>query len=145
VMMTRRPSPKTCKKVKERAREICEYCRSPQEYSVSPFETEHVLPFSKGGTNDLKNLALACRGCNIAKKDQIEAFDEISLYFYRLFNPRIDKWSEHFLWANGYSIVMGLTGIGRVTVNTLNLNRIGLVKLRAILYKEGIHPHFEEA
>lgn len=32
-------------------------------------EFEHVTPKSKGGTNDMNNLLLACRSCNQSKRD----------------------------------------------------------------------------
>jgi len=31
------------------------------------FEVEHKTPISRGGTNDITNIALACKGCNARK------------------------------------------------------------------------------
>lgn len=37
---------------------------------VIAFETDHVVPISKGGATSLGNLALACRRCNRSKGDR---------------------------------------------------------------------------
>jgi 5-methylcytosine-specific restriction endonuclease McrA len=41
----------------------CVYCL----VSSGPFEIDHVHPVSRGGTNDPRNLVVACRACNRAK------------------------------------------------------------------------------
>ncbi len=46
----------------------------------------------------------------------------------RLFNPRLDDWSEHFLFEAGE--VLGLTPTGRATVRLLNINAPRRVQLR---------------
>lgn len=33
-------------------------------------EVDHIVPTSKGGTDDLSNLALSCVGCNATKRDR---------------------------------------------------------------------------
>lgn len=33
--------------------------------------TDHIIPLSKGGTNEWKNLCLACVGCNTDKGNSI--------------------------------------------------------------------------
>ena len=35
-----------------------------------PFEKEHVVPRSRGGSNRISNLVLSCRSCN-EKKDNL--------------------------------------------------------------------------
>jgi hypothetical protein len=49
-------------------------------------------------------------------------------------------WSEHFAWNEDYSRVIGLTPTGRATVETLHLNRQGVVNLRRVLFLVGMHP-----
>lgn len=39
----------------------CFFCSSDSELTI-----EHLLPISDGGNNNLKNLCLACPGCNTA-------------------------------------------------------------------------------
>jgi len=75
-------------KVEERAKKLCEYCQSPLEFSSDPFSVEHIFPISKGGTDNLENLALACQGCNIHKSTKTEAFDTISQTTATFYNPR---------------------------------------------------------
>lgn len=42
----------------------CAYCGDP-----IPTQVDHVMPLSRGGTDDWDNLAPACRGCNMEKLD----------------------------------------------------------------------------
>lgn len=42
---------------------VCRYCGSCD----GPFEIDHIHPWSRGGTHDRINLALACRSCNRSK------------------------------------------------------------------------------
>ena len=49
----------------------CVYCGSKDDI----LEVDHITPISKGGTNDLENLACSCRRCNRQKKDKsVEEF-----------------------------------------------------------------------
>ncbi len=47
-----------------------------------------------------------------------------------LFNPRTQIWSEHFQFSDGYSLILGLTPIGRATVSRLKINREYVVRAR---------------
>src|SRR4029079_18618779 len=48
--------------VMERDRYACTYCGSDKQ-----LEADHILPLSRGGSNDFVNLATACRSCNLSK------------------------------------------------------------------------------
>lgn len=133
-------SAKLRRDVFSRAKGFCEYCRSNSAFSDSPFDVEHINPISAKGKTILENLALSCHGCNLHKSNKIEGFDVIGEEIVRFFHPRIDDWNKHFSWANDYSLIVGLTPIGRATVETLNLNREGLVNQRNMLYVFGKHP-----
>src|SRR5688500_16309723 len=82
--------------VARRARYRCEYCRAPEALFNSSFEVEHVVPRALGGADDLTNLALACRACNGSKHTATMGRDPATGARIRLFNPRIDRWDEHF-------------------------------------------------
>lgn len=44
----------------------CVYCGS----SDKPLHCDHVVPHSQGGSNDLSNLATACKACNLRKHNR---------------------------------------------------------------------------
>jgi hypothetical protein len=88
----------------------------------------------------LENLALACKGCNGHKYNKINGIDPLTLTLERLYNPRNDIWNEHFAWDKDPTLVIGLTSIGRTTIEVLKLNRLKLIHLRALLMKFSEHP-----
>ena len=47
----------------------CQYCgrKAPKV----ELQIDHIFPVSKGGTNDLDNLTIACADCNIGKGNKI--------------------------------------------------------------------------
>jgi hypothetical protein len=126
--------------VVERAQGSCEYCRSQARFATQAFSIEHVIPQSKTGQSSLDNLALVCQGCNNHKYNKTEAIDPITGEIAPLYHPRQQKWSDHFSWNEDFSLIIGITTIGRVTVETLQLNREGLVNLRRVLYMANEHP-----
>lgn len=126
--------------VVERAQGSCEYCRSQARFATQAFSIEHIIPQSKGGETSLDNLALACQGCNNHKYNKTEAKDPVTGEIAPLYNPRQHKWSDHFIWNEDFTLIIGITMIGRVTVETLQLNREGLINLRRVLYMASEHP-----
>lgn len=126
--------------VMQRARECCEYCRSQARFSPDPFSVEHILPRVRGGVSEPTNLALACQGCNNRKYTAIDAIDPVTGETVALFHPRQERWQDHFTWNEDHSLMLGLTPIGRATVEKLQLNRAALVSLRRVLRSVGEHP-----
>ncbi len=126
--------------VRERASERCEYCRCPEDFSPDTFSIEHIFPRALSGSDEEDNLAFSCQGCNGVKGVRIEAFDEVTAVFVRLFHPRNDNWNEHFRWCADSLQVEGISAIGRATVELLRLNRRGVVNLRRVLMRDGEHP-----
>ncbi|MCA9999226.1 MAG: HNH endonuclease [Anaerolineales bacterium] len=124
----------------ERAGNRCEYCQIPASFSVKAFEVEHIFPRVKGGSTILSNLAFACPGCNSFKHMKTTGHDPVSREVVPLYNPRQDKWREHFAWSDDVLQMIGLTAIGRATIVTLHLNRPGLVNLRQALFAVSEHP-----
>ncbi len=123
-----------------RAQGYCEYCLCPMNVSPDPFAVEHIRPKSLGGDNSPGNLAFSCNGCNNTKYNKVEAIDPVTATLVRLYNPREDRWEDHFAWNTETTHIVGLSAIGRATVNLLQLNREGVVNLRELLLNSGRHP-----
>jgi hypothetical protein len=123
-----------------RAHGCCEYCRSQARFATQSFSVEHVIPRNQGGTTTLDNLALSCQGCNNHKYTKTMGRDPVSGQFVPLFHPRRQRWDEHFVWNDDYTVVIGISPTGRAAVEVLRLNREGLVNLRRVLYTIGEHP-----
>jgi hypothetical protein len=104
------------------------------------FQSNIFFRFFLGGTDDLENLALSCQGCNGVKSIKTEAFDLVSQKNASFYNPRKDIWSEHFVWNEDWTEIIGLTAKGRVTIKTLQLNRQRVINLRKLLIMAGEHP-----
>ncbi len=128
------------KQIAKRADFRCEYCLIPDAYAVQAFVNEHIDPVSNGGVTELINLAYACGGCNGHKHEQTEGKDPDTGQTSPIFNPRKQKWSEHFEWSEDKLQVIGKTPTGRVTVILLKMNRTGLVNLRKLLLMIKEHP-----
>ncbi|MBC8548305.1 MAG: HNH endonuclease [Candidatus Brocadiales bacterium] len=128
------------REVAERAYGCCEYCHSQARFAMQSFSIEHIVPRSKGGDSTDDNLALACQGCNNHKYIKVDGYDPITGEIVQLFHPRKHPWNDHFSWNDDFTFIIGITPIGRATVEELGLNREGLVNLRRILYEAGEHP-----
>jgi len=128
------------RKVKLRARNLCEYCLALGTFSFHPFPVDHIIPVSKGGDDDTGNLANTCQFCNSSKHDKTEAFDPLTGELVSLFHPRKHSWQQHFTWSEDFSSVLGITPIGRATVACLKMNREEAINLRAALNAFGVHP-----
>lgn len=50
----------------------CPYCKTKLSKSGSnKYHVDHVMPLSKGGTNDISNIQLLCPKCNMSKSDKL--------------------------------------------------------------------------
>ncbi len=108
--------------VRQRSRYLCEYCHSPEYLSPDRFTIDHILPQSKGGSDEDQNLALACHRCNERHYNFTTGLDPKTNKEVPLFNPRQQQWSDHFLWTSDGIRILGTTAIGRGTCNRLDLN-----------------------
>lgn len=106
-----------------RAGHCCEYCRISQEDQFFAFEIDHVIAEKHGGETHLDNLCLSCPDCNAFKGSDIASLDrEVGSELTPLYNPRQDRWDEHFHFDAATGRVEARTPIGRVTVFLLRLN-----------------------
>jgi hypothetical protein len=119
-----------------RAGERCEYCHLPQSGHDERFSIDHVIPRKHGGDDALANLALSCLRCNLHKGTNLTGIDPVSAAVVELFNPRRDAWNAHFAW-DGPAIV-GLSPVGRATMEVLRMNAAPRWHLRRALLAEGL-------
>lgn len=124
------------RQVWQRAAAGCEYCRLPSAFHPAPFQIDHIIARQHGGTSTLDNLALACIHCNRFKGPNIAGVDPETGQIVRLFHPRRDVWSEHFIWDG--SKLQALTQIGRVTLSLLLINDPEVIAVRKALQEEGV-------
>lgn len=127
-------------KIRQQAKFRCGYCLRSELLIGMPMEFEHLIPLALGGQTVEENLWLSCRRCNEFKGIQIQGFDLETSENAPLFNPRTQVWSEHFSWSMDGTEVIGITPIGRVTVNTLNLNEEIIVVTRRLWVSVGWFP-----
>jgi hypothetical protein len=130
-------------RVRKRARGACEYCQMPQHLDCLPFQIDHIVARKHGGSNSEDNLALACFYCNTHKGPNIAGIDSESNDIVRLFDPRRDRWAEHFHWDG--PTLKAHTAIGRVTIDVLRINDLEYVAVRSALLAEGIFPPVDPA
>ncbi len=128
------------KQIRTEAGNRCGYCLSLQKYVLGVLEIDHIIPQAKGGTDDPDNLWLACRLCNGYKGVQTTALDPKTGKISQLFNPRKQKWSQHFQWSSNGTQIEGKTATGRATVNALQLNNFIAVTVREQWVQAGWHP-----
>ena len=108
------------KHVAHRAKNRCEYCGLHEDYTGFVHQVDHVIALKHGGGGDLNNLALACAVCNRNKGSNVASWDLAKDEPIRLFNPRKEKWADHFR-LDGYKITP-LTPVGEATARVLELN-----------------------
>jgi HNH endonuclease len=134
------------KTVREREEYLCEYCHSPERLSANRFTVNHVIPRSLEGSDEIGNLALACRRCNERRYNFVAGFDPETKEIVLIFSPRSQRWAEHFIWLNGGIMIQGVTPTGRATCKRLYLNderypkEDSIQATRELWIKTGIHP-----
>lgn len=124
--------------VKERANGKCEYCGIHEAYSFLPFQIDHIIAQKHGGSHDLTNLAYSCPHCNQHKGSDISTYLTDKQIIIRLYNPRIDKWDNHFFIELG--AILSETDMGKGTVSLLKFNQAERLMTRQILLEEGLYP-----
>jgi hypothetical protein len=123
--------------VHSRAADCCEYCCTSGLNIGQTMHVEHIDPV---GGDHPDNLCLACPNCNLSKAAATSASDPETNQEVPLFNPRRQKWSEHFEWAENHTQIRGLTPVGRASVLRLKMNRPRMVLARQRWVRAGLHP-----
>jgi len=126
--------------VRQRSNYLCEYCHSSEIWQYVRFSVDHIIPLSLGGSNEIDNLCLACFHCNRRKSNIVFAVDPKSGGQFSLFHPRRDRWNEHFIWSSDMIHIIGLTPVGRVTIEVLKLNRTRVLYIRMADVAVNRHP-----
>lgn len=132
--------------IRKRANYLCEYCHSPEQISATRFTVDHIVPRSLDGSDDLNNLALACRRCNERRYNFVAGYDSVTSAITPIFNPRLQQWNEHFIWSADGTTIIGNTPTGRATVSRLDLNdsryleKDSIRNTRSLWVKAGWHP-----
>lgn len=121
-----------------RAKNACEYCRIRAEFEVLPPQVDHIISVQQGGLTSSENLCLACYRCNHHKGPNIAGWDPKSRQIVPLFNPRTDRWSQHFRLRGG--VIVGRTICGRITAKLLGMNHPRRIVLREVLIAKGRYP-----
>jgi hypothetical protein len=127
-------------RVRAQAGERCGYCLAPQRLVLGRLEIDHIIPTARGGSDDEPNLWLACRLCNNFKSDQTDGLDPETGRRVTLFDPRRQRWPEHFSWGEDGTRILGKTPCGRATVLALQLNNLIAVMVRREWVAAGWHP-----
>lgn len=108
--------------IRNEAKNRCGYCLGEQKYIFAWLEIEHIFPRSKGGKSDRENLWLACPFCNTFKGSQTVVSDPKTKRKVLIFNPRYQKWKNHFELDTDNATITGKTICGRATVTALKIN-----------------------
>src|SRR4051794_35183764 len=119
----------------ERGQGCCEYCRIPVQYDELYGCVDHIIPLKHRGSTSSENLAWSCFHDNTSKGTDLTGIDPQSGEITRLFNARVDLWSEHFDWIEAE--IVGCTPIGRTTLYVMNMNAAERVLLRRLLIASG--------
>lgn len=126
------------REIAKRAGGKCEYCLTPEWILLAGCEVDHVISRKHGGITDPSNLAFACARCNRAKGSDIGSVLPATGQYCRLFNPRIDRWTEHFSLEG--SQIVGTSEVAQVTIKILRLNDQERVVERELLQQIGEYP-----
>ena len=122
-----------------RALRLCEYCLFHEDDAFFAFEIDHVISEKHGGLTTAGNLALSCLFCNRNKGSDIATLATNSVSLVRLFNPRLDLWSEHFRLSDDLRVV-GVTEVGHATIRVLDFNTPDRIQERHELRTVGRFP-----
>lgn len=121
--------------VAKRANYKCEYCLIAQADTYHTCHIDHIISIKHGGITENQNLAFACQFCNRNKGSDVGSYLFDTENFVRFYNPRKDKWPDHFYIENGF--ILAKTKIAEATIKILNFNDPEVVIDRRLLIQTG--------
>ncbi len=77
-----------------RDRHLCAYCG--ERFAAPKLSRDHIMPASKGGSDQWTNVVTACRSCNSRKADRTPQQSGMAL----LYVPYTPNRHEHFILRN---------------------------------------------
>ncbi|MFO7985151.1 MAG: HNH endonuclease signature motif containing protein [Desulfatiglandaceae bacterium] len=113
-----------------RADHLCEYCLIHEEDTFFGCEVDHIISLKHGGVTESDNLAYACFFCNRRKGSDIGSVSNDGA-FVRFFNPRHDRWVDHFRIEG--LLITPISEIGDATARILHFNADDRLLERRIL------------
>ena len=108
-----------------------EYCLIHEDDAGFPHQIDRIVSRKHGGSSDFENLAYACVPCNRYKGSDVASINPKTGEAVRLFDPRRDRWRDHFRLDGDF--IQALTDVGIVTVRLLRLNTAERVAERRLL------------
>lgn len=126
-------------KVWDRALNVCEYCLMHEDLLMFAPQVDHIISIKHGGGNDVENLAFCCIRCNRNKGTDLGSILQNQMEIIRFYNPRLDKWTDHFKIKDAE--IIPITPIGRVTEKIFCFNTPERVLERKMLMDLGLFPH----
>jgi hypothetical protein len=124
--------------IAERASLLCEYCLVAEADTFYGCEVDHIISLKHGGSSEADNLAYACAHCNRSKGSDVGSISTTG-EFTRFFNPRADRWAEHFRLER--AAISPLTTVGEVTARILGFNDSARLHEREEMIRFGKYPN----
>jgi hypothetical protein len=125
--------------VAARASNLCEYCLIHENDTAFGCAVDHIISLKHGGTSEADNLAYACVFCNRFKGSDIGSIIWETREFTRFYNPRCDRWADHFQLTD--AVLTPLTNIGDATARILGFNDSERLLERQLLIAQKKYPH----
>jgi hypothetical protein len=126
--------------VARRAAHRCEYCLIHEDAAGFPHQVDHIVSRKHGGSSTPDNLAYACVVCNRHKGSDIASIDPRTGETVRLFDPRRDRWGDHFRLDG--ALIEPISTIGSATTRLLQLNAPERISERRLLQSLGSDPRW---
>ena len=124
--------------VARRADFRCEYCLIREDDAAFAHQVDHVISRKHGGPTSAGNLAYACVICNRNKGSDIASADARTGEVVRFFDPRRDRWEDHFRVEG--ALITPISSIGTGTVRLLRMNVPERIAERRLLQVLGRYP-----